>query len=68
MKVLHLQGQKDFSRHFQIAEKSLKRILYCFLFSLSIEKIDASRGLDSRKNNEDENMILVVRTSLEVDE
>ena len=44
-------------------------ILYCFLFSLSIEEIDDSRGLlDSGKINTDENLIIAMETSMDDDE
>ena len=43
-------------------------ILYCFLFSLSIEEIDDSGGLDSGKINTDENLIIAMETSMDDDE
>ena len=46
---------------------SVKRISYCSYPLLSIEKTDDSRGMDTRKNIEDENLITVVGTSLEDD-
>ena len=45
-----------------------KDFLLLFLFSLSIEEIDDSRGLDSGKINTDENLISAVETSMDDDE
>ena len=38
------------------------------MFSLSIEEIDDSRGLDSGKINTDENLIIAMETSMDDDE
>ena len=42
-----------------------KGFFIAFLFSLSIEEIDDSRGLDSRRIKTDENFISAVGTSME---
>ncbi len=53
MKVLHLQGQKDFSRHFQIAEKSLKRILKVYSIRVGDYRMTRLANQSESQNNDD---------------